>query len=52
MNEPVVAMEVEAGVAMVTIRREKALNALSGQVMAELFDAACRIEADRRRPGA
>lgn len=45
--ESVVSMEVEGGVALVMIRREKALNALSGQVLAELFDAACRIEADR-----
>ena len=45
--DPVVAVEFDDAVALVTIRREKALNALSSAVLGELLDLAEQLEERR-----
>ena len=41
-----ILFEVADGVAMITINRPKALNALNSEVMCELYDAAVKCKTD------
>lgn len=47
MSEYVVC-ERDAGVATVTINRQEALNALNPEVLTQLYDTMCRLDADER----
>jgi enoyl-CoA hydratase len=47
MSDKVVTTEVDGPVALVTLRREKALNALSSAVLGEILDAALALDEDK-----
>jgi enoyl-CoA hydratase len=52
MNYQTLLFEVKDGIAFITVNRPEKLNALNDQVMAELADAADRIENEREIRGA
>lgn len=47
MSDPTLSVDIDGPVVVVTLRREKALNALSSAVLSEILDAAGALEENR-----